>query len=543
MAPPLIAADSATSSGFAYSAFEEDEDATSEWGYYEEEEYGHGPNGLIGAQWEEEKERLFGQLKGETTWTKTSKEVMREKVMEKRISNTKKIFRKLQAESKKDEDEEPYKIKTKKRRRKKKGKKNDSNPKSLVKRSSTLAERSVKASSLPTDDDIISSLDSINKKADSGMGDLFSIKTGPIVIDDDRDDPDNWAISSTNRQKSMYSNFYDEKAKLDMAARRSVIAQEQLVNQLSKPSDFMLKKEGELRRFKSRNSIMLDYLNLRKSQIESEGAGEDNDQADPGVSHFLENLLNTTADGERGVYDVGSLPSVSTVGSKGGKSKKKKKKRNNPNASQGRRKFDYLRVSMNGGAPTDTTGVSVTTLQDLEVLAEETASNQLRWRRRVEDFSLKVFGDPDLERGGDYVRAKRRANGNRGRLKPIGQTCNAANKLKLDALRKARGGFAEHAVKGVKRKESVSDFHMRLRDVSFFGPYSVKEVLLVAEIFANIVLKGKVKEGASYKDMKEIEGSGEYGRTREAMESKCQLHMFFQEVRLDEERSDELSTR
>mmetsp|Transcript_5933 Transcript_5933/g.11892 ORF Transcript_5933/g.11892 Transcript_5933/m.11892 type:complete len:1682 (-) Transcript_5933:15-5060(-) len=130
LTPVLNGGDSMTSSGFNYSAFnEEEEDEMSEGSYFdEEEEIGHGPNALTGAQWEEEKLRLFGQLKGETTWTKTPKEVMREQVMEKRINNTKAIFKKLQAESKKDKEEDPYKFKKKKRKKKKKKKKRRKNP-------------------------------------------------------------------------------------------------------------------------------------------------------------------------------------------------------------------------------------------------------------------------------------------------------------------------------------------------------------------------------------------------------------------------------
>eukprot|EP00520_Triparma_pacifica_P008838 CAMPEP_0118634084 /NCGR_PEP_ID=MMETSP0785-20121206/1349_1 /TAXON_ID=91992 /ORGANISM="Bolidomonas pacifica, Strain CCMP 1866" /LENGTH=1801 /DNA_ID=CAMNT_0006525017 /DNA_START=72 /DNA_END=5474 /DNA_ORIENTATION=+ len=529
LTPVLNGGDSMTSSGFNYSAFnEEEEDEMSEGSYFdEEEEIGHGPNALTGAQWEEEKLRLFGQLKGETTWTKTPKEVMREQVMEKRINNTKAIFKKLQAESKKDKEEDPYKFKKKKRKKKKKkkngteGKSNVStSEKPLLKRKSTPAERR-KQSVLPSDDDIISSLD-FDKKAGNGneMGDLFTMKTQNIVIDNDKDDPDNWAISSTNRQKSMYGCFYVEKAKMDMAARRSIIAQEQLIQSLSKPSDFILSKEKDLRRFKSRNTIMLDDLKNRRRKME-EGEGSKSIGGEEEL-HVLEDLLYGEVDGI-----VDDSPSPSPIRTSEVSDKKKKKKRS-------RKKITSpSSVGARGGLPVDSSPpLKISTLQHLESLATETATNQQRWRSRVENFSLKVFGDPDLERGRDYMHKKKKDRLLRGKLSPINQSIghDPAADLKDAALRKARGGFAEHAVKGVRRKESVTDFHRRLRDATFFGPYSVKEVIMVAEVFASIGIKeGIKKEGKkhSYRDLEKMGGNHE--RTREAMGSKVPLHTFFED--------------
>ncbi|GMH51993.1 hypothetical protein TrRE_jg4923, partial [Triparma retinervis] len=549
--PGLKTVDSVASSGFNYSSYEED-DEMSEGDYSEEEEYGHGPNGLVGAQWEEEKERLFGQLRGKATWTKTPKELMRADVMEKRINNTKAIFKKLQAASKKDEDEDPYKLKKRGRRRKKKKKKKkggdagaegkgkaDAPP---VKKRPTLAERRL-SSALPTDDDIMKSLDSMEKKKSNEMGELFTIKTHNIVIDDDKDDPDNWAISSTNRQKSMYGRFYDEKSKMDMAARRSSIAKEQLINSLSTPSDFMLSKEKQLKRFNSRNTIMLDNLSLRKKQHEGSMVGGSS-AASPGSGAFLlEDSPYGEAENEAEAFDVDDVDDgapfspIKSSGKSSGNNKMKATKRvqNELGSSQLTwQARDSLRTTVKKGSrqPGGDSGapVPMSTLQHLEALAEETAANQQRWRSRVENFSLKVFGDPDLEKGKDFMRNKRNNLTKGGKkLRPIvggdGRK-DPAQALKMEALRKARGGFAEHAIRGVRRRESVGDLHRRLRDQTFFGPYSVKEIVLVAEIFASIVIK-MTSEGKSYKDLEALASSQD--RTREAMESKCPLHKFFQE--------------
>ena len=87
---------------------EEWDDSYSEESYSSDDSFeGHGPNKLTGAQWEEEKDRLFKQLSGVETWQKTEKEVMRKSVMDKRVQTTKKLFKKLQrAEKAKQED--PY---------------------------------------------------------------------------------------------------------------------------------------------------------------------------------------------------------------------------------------------------------------------------------------------------------------------------------------------------------------------------------------------------------------------------------------------------
>ena len=81
-------------------------------------------------------------------------------------------------------------------------------------------------------------------------------------------------------------------------------------------------------------------------------------------------------------------------------------------------------------------------------------------------------------------------------------------------------------MKGIKRRESVGDLHRRLRAQAFFGPYSAKEIVMVAETFASIVVKLQ-NTGKNYKDLEALAESHE--RTRQAMESKVPLHKFFQE--------------
>ncbi|GMI01426.1 hypothetical protein TrVE_jg10733 [Triparma verrucosa] len=512
---------------------EEGEEEAAEEFWSDEESVGHGPKNLVGAQWEEEKDRLFGQVRGDETWVKTAKEMLREKVMSKRVQKTKAIFKKLAQQDKKD-DEDPYKIKKKKkkkRRRKglkkgdslsdaKKGQEEQKRLPGQLKKSALTRELTMREMPLPSDDDIMSSLDSLNNIGQGGKqgGELFSsMKAHNIVIDTDADDPENWAISSTNRQKEMYGNLYDEKSRLDMAARRSIIAKEQLVATLSQPSDFIRSKEGELEKVKLKKAIIPSYRLKKRAQdediwgegLETNDSYENNDFEESG---FYDEQHSISAP------ELSPLPPVEGI--------KQKRRAQAKVVSRAHQRGTFFRHNDH----TTTGKITAHSLQDLEKMAEETVENQQRWKKRIADFHGKVFGD----KGG---RARGGAKGRSNKLQPLTAKASSGgggksksrgelglSKLKNEALQKHRLRMKEG--KGASRKESIVSFHNRLRDAKFFGPYSVKEIVLVAEIFGSIVLNLKKKRTSTYTEL-EKERKEASQRAKEALGQKAPVHLFF----------------
>ncbi|GMH90608.1 hypothetical protein TL16_g11819, partial [Triparma laevis f. inornata] len=522
----------------------EGEEEEEEEFWSDDESVGHGPKNLIGAQWEEEKDRLFGQVRGDETWVKTAKEQLREKVMSKRVQKTKAIFKKLAQQDKKDDDD-PYKLKKKKKKRRRKGLKKGDNlhdakkkdepkrlPGQLKKSALTRAMSREREMPLPTDDDIMSSLDSLNNIGGQGAkpgGDFFgSMKAHNIVIDTDADDPENWAISSTNRQKAMYGNLYDEKSKLDLAARRSIIAKEQLVATLSRPSDFIRGKEGELEKVKLKKANIPAYTMKRKTGNNYNSPDEDiwgGEGLDTNDSNNLD---------ESGFYNSQhsfSAPEFSPLPPVDGRQQKRHAQAKV--ISKAHQRGTFFRHNDH----TTTGKITAHSLQDLEKMAEETVENQQRWKKRIADFHGKVFGD----KGGAGGRAggvKRRSNklqplkaaegggggGGKGKGKGKGKGAMGLSKLKAEALQKHRLRTKQGG--GASRKESIVSFHNRLREAKFFGPYSVKEIVLVAEIFGSIVLSLEKKRASSYTEI-EQERKEQSQRAKIALGKKAPVHLFF----------------
>ena len=518
-------------------------------------EHGHGPNALIGAQWEIEKGKLFGQLKGEETWNKTPKEMLREKVMEKRIKNTRAIFKKLQAESKKEE-EDPYAFKKRRRGRRKGGKgrgkgkgkgkgrgkgKRRGEGEGKVKGSGRSASgKSANAadaekSSLPTDDDIMSTLDSLGKpKASDDMEELFSsIKAHNIIIDDDRDDPENWAISSTNRQKSMYGNFYDERDKIDRAARRSIIAKEQLANALSKPSDFIKSKEVELLGIGKKAG--LNYVRKARGRGRGRGRGGGSGLLGSGGGGYGANE-DDDADGNFNVssnanYDrkMNGAPLPKILGGSGQHKRHAKKFSRSVGVSKG--------VKL--------VAVDTVKLGDLESMVQEAEENQASWRQKVEDFRWKVFGE--------YLDGREEDESNGGRNKKSGASSglvprkkaasnNSIERIRSQAVSKARSDISKSQTDdggGKKRRDR------RAGGKIYFGPYSAKEVMVVGEAFVKCVIEdfdeeesaiagGRGKDGlsgvngGSYARVKNRRGSKEQqAMAVKALGSRCHVHKLF----------------
>ena len=152
-------------------------------------------------------------------------------------------------------------------------------------------------------------------------------------------------------------------------------------------------------------------------------------------------------------------------------------------------------------------------------------SNSLRSSlvaRRIEAFHIKVFGETKAAAG---KREKRK-----NKLEPL----KAKGKQKLTSSNLKNAALEKHRMRtkskeaGMSRIESTEAFHDRIRTSLFFGPYSVKEIVLVAEVFTEMVLSltSVLLRDISYADVeKEREDEGK--RAKMALGGKAPLHLFF----------------
>jgi WD40 repeat protein/Ca2+-binding EF-hand superfamily protein len=491
---------------------EEDEESYSDESYYSDssEDNGHGPNKLSGAQWEEEKGRLFGQLKGIETWQKTEKEIMRKDVMQRRITSTKKMFHKLQR-AEKEKEEDPYQMKKKKKKRRKKKK----NQEGIAEQEATLAKsRTSKdlppSTKDPTDDDIMNSLDDLGKRNNDGTQALFTtFNVNTIVIDTDKDDPDNWGIASTNRQSSMYGHFYDEKKKLDVAARRSIVAKQALVDSLIRPSAFLASKEQELSKIKVARS---PGQPLAKSKSKPRLTVPENNtfDGDDIMGYGFDNIqddYDAQQMEERQMMESASEPLFPPVSSAS----------KSPLHATGRTTRDRSKAHSHGKSyQVQQTRV---TLKDLEDLTEQSAKNQARWMSRVEGFAEKVFGLDERE-------ASRRNTSKIAKQNKRTAITNSQTRVKQESLAKHRG---HGAAKEVRRTSNIGEYQSKLRGTKFFGPYSAKEVLLMADVFSCIA-RGMNMEDAQNREFNSVQDTeAETKAAMMALQGKASLHLFFNE--------------
>ena len=157
-------------------------------------------------------------------------------------------------------------------------------------------------------------------------------------------------------------------------------------------------------------------------------------------------------------------------------------------------------------------------IKDLEALTEQSAKNQERWKSRVEGFAEKVYG------GGG---AKKKTVGTMGKRTSIVE--DSRDRKKQEALAKHRGYGGEGKNGGANRRVSnVGEYDDKLRQSKFFGPYSVKEVMLVADIFS-VLARGKSTKESQRQLVREVDEVNEGALAQAALQGKAPLHMFFDE--------------
>jgi len=556
--------------------------------YDDEESYselvfhGHGPKGLIGAQWEEEKNLLFNQLLGMETWQKTPKELLREKVMKERTRKQEREMRKLrEREKRKEKDLEGgvgYGVGRKKRKKKRKKKDDPASETSKVASggSRTVITSPFRKNLPPPEPDAMSALDSIqnlgpsdikgdrrdNSKDELGPRKGGRTNTSKIVLDLDADDPDNWGITSVNRQKRLYANLYVEKGKIAAAAGRSSIAKENLARELSVESEFMKEKLGEIRSWRGKGGNA-GKRSRRRSEEEradgeesfdgaqtyenAEGAGSGEERSGEEARGDDVAGGETAGEGDKNDEDDYLIrTSPSPLSSAKGKSDRPSMNRDH--------RIDLHTSSVVGhyiGPGSAKTGMGgMSNLVNLNELAEQSARNREAWKKRVERFAERVFSieNGDQKKTGGVERRPPKEGDTKMRgstkktkllLSPIpnkkdppkgalgdGLGLVANNVLTLhkkDLTTAKKFAIQRHRLQAssTANGETTSERHQRLHSKKFFGPYSVKEVLIVSDVFCRV-------NEAKYNQGKKL-GEKHDSEHVDYLKGKISLHSLFEE--------------